>query len=378
MTMWLKRHHKKKWPNLSISQPDDACHVSIKDEHHSKRAIVEMCSEGFFAEHDYRYVQSDCAERVPEDLYDDMPVKESFQSCSDLQDEELYEKPVQRRGGGCYLANANELACPNASSFEPPYQNRHINVTKTDLEAEDLYDDISFQRNDGGHVTRSEKHADPKVLPAEPRYQNLWDVFAKSQVKEVYEGMTDADDYDDIAGAEEIMEDEYGIYEEIGDQSPDSRHAPSTDEHPSNCSSEVKSEKEFADSADEDFYEDIEGLVISQSVQAVSFKTPGNEGNAEAVGCDEFIGNPENSLIPAEEEVTPDDEPVYDEVGGLQETENTTGHQDATGYKELVPRTTEYMPLRKDQATCTTRNTSSVKKDAAKLNNRRRCHIIEN
>ena len=370
MTLWLKRHDRREWPDLSISQPDNACHVSIKDDHCSVRSIEEMCSEGFFAEHGYRYVQWDGAERVPEDLYDDMSV-----TCSHLQDEEVYDDPrlEQQRGGGCYLENTKKLAGPNIFSTEPRHQNGHIDVTETDLQGEELYDYIPCQRNDFGHVTRSEKHADRKVFPAD-----LWDVFAKSQVEEVYEGMSDADDYDDIADAEEIMEDKYGIYEEIGDQSPDSRHAPSTDEHPSNCSSEVKSEKEFADSADEDFYEDIEGLVISQSVQAVSFKTPGNEGNAEAVGCDEFIGNPENSLIPAEEEVTPDDEPVYDEVRGLQETENTTGHQDATGYKELVPRTTEYMPLRKGQATCTTRNTSSVKKDAAKLNNRRRCHIIEN
>ena len=44
MSLWLKNHEKIEWPELSISQPEDACHVSIRDEDHFERTIDEMCS----------------------------------------------------------------------------------------------------------------------------------------------------------------------------------------------------------------------------------------------------------------------------------------------------------------------------------------------
>ncbi len=363
MSFWLKRHDRNEWPDLSISQPDDACYVSIKDEHQFKRAIEEMCSEGFFKGHDYRYVQSDAAVRVPEVLYDDMCVREC---CSHLQDEDFYEDLDNQRGGDCDLANTKELNGQNANYIEPRYLKGHIGVTKTDLQGEELYDDVACQRND---VTRPEALAALKIISAEPHYQNVRSDVTKRAVEEVCDGMEDTEDYDDIADPEQSLEDDYGIYEEIGDQSPNSRHAASTDEHPENCCSENRSsnteediEREILHLADDELYEEIGGPVISQPVEDGSFKRPGNDESFEA--------ELENGSVTEEGELEADDEPVYDEVGRLQLVESTTVHQDTAGYKELLPR--EYMPLRRDEATFNTRHTSYVKKDVAKLNNRRR------
>lgn len=41
----------------------------------------------------------------------------------------------------------------------------------------------------------------------------------------------DYDAYDEISGEERIEEDEYGLYEEIGSQSPALYQSSSTDEH---------------------------------------------------------------------------------------------------------------------------------------------------
>ena len=376
MSLWLKRHDKTEWPDLSISQPEDAYHVSIKDEHHSVRAIEEMCSEGFFAEHDYRYVQSDGAVRVPEDLYDDMSVTKC---CSDLQDEDLYEDPAYelQRGASCYLANTKKHTGLNSYSIEPRYQNGHTGVTKTDLLGEEPYDDVVFQGSDSGHVGCLEKLADLTVVSAEPRYQNVRIDVTKGVVEDVHEEMTDAKVYDDITDKDQVVEDEFGIYEEIGGQSPDLCHAASTDEHPSNCSSENYSnnseediEREITDPADDELYEEIGGPEISQPFEAGSFTNPGNNKIAEAVNCGEVV----NGMLTTEndDDDDDDDEPVYAEVGDVQLPESTTRHQDTTAYNELLPR--DYMPLRRDQATFNSRDTNPFMKDVAKLNNRRRQH----
>ena len=364
MSLWLKRHDKTEWPDLSISQPEDAYHVSIKDEHHSVRAIEEMCSEGFFAEHDYRYVQSDGAVRVPDDLYDDMSVKKCF---SNLQDEDWYEDPAyqQPRGASCQFANTKEHTGLNAYSIKPRYQNGHTGVTKTDLLGEEPYDDVVCQGNDGGHMRCLEELADLTVVSPEPCY-------TKRAAEELYVEVPYVEVYDDITDKDQVVEDEFGIYEEIGGQSPDLCHAASTDEHPSNCSSENYSinleediEREITDPADDELYEEIGGPEISQPFEAGSFTNPGNNKIAEAVNCGEVV----NGMLTTEND---DDDPVYAEVGDVQLAESTTRHQDTTAYKELLPR--DYMPLRRDQATFNPRDTSPVMKDVAKLNNRRRQH----
>lgn len=387
MSLWLKHHEKSEWPDLSISQPEDACHVSIKDENQSERAIEEMCSEGFFTVHGYRYVEWDAtAERVPEELYDDLKGKDCTQSCSDLQDEDLYEEPDRpfacQLRGGCHLRSPQERPDPNASSIDPRYKNVQIDVTKTDLQEEEpQYDDV---RSLKGVV-------DMKVVFTKPRYRNVQIDATKAAVNEVTEVPSVDEVYDDIACEEQIEEDESEIYEEIGNQSPASCHSASTDERSKNVSSESylscaaeEAERETTDAEDDELYEEIEGAVISNSVEACSLKRPGNtgfNGSAEAVGCGVFIPNPENSSVAAEGEALIHDDPVYAEIGILQSADrrlnrntgcqSTTGNPDTTGYRELMPR--EYMSLRGGQASnLNSKDTSPAKKDVAKLNNRRR------
>lgn len=387
MSLWLKHHEKSEWPDLSISQPEDACHVSIKDENQSERAIEEMCSEGFFTVHGYRYVEWDAtAERVPEELYDDLKGKDCTQSCSDLQDEDLYEEPDRpfacQLRGGCHLRSPQERPDPNASSIDPRYKNVQIDVTKTDLQEEEpQYDDV---RSLKGVV-------DMKVVFTKPRYRNVQIDATKAAVNEVTEVPSVDEVYDDIACEEQIEEDESEIYEEIGNQSPASCHSASTDERSKNVSSESylscaaeEAERETTDAEDDELYEEIEGAVISNSVEACSLKRPGNtgfNGSAEAVGCGVFIPNPENSSVAAEGEALIHDDPVYAEIGILQLADrrlnrntgcqSTTGNPDTTGYRELMPR--EYMSLRGGQASnLNSKDTSPAKKDVAKLNNRRR------
>lgn len=387
MSLWLKHHEKSEWPDLSISQPEDACHVSIKDENQSERAIEEMCSEGFFTVHGYRYVEWDAtAERVPEELYDDLKGKDCTQSCSDLQDEDLYEEPDRpfacQLRGGCHLRSPQERPDPNASSIDPRYKNVQIDVTKTDLQEEEpQYDDV---RSLKGVV-------DMKVVFTKPRYRTVQIDATKAAVNEVTEVPSVDEVYDDIACEEQIEEDESEIYEEIGNQSPASCHSASTDERSKNVSSESylscaaeEAERETTDAEDDELYEEIEGAVISNSVEACSLKRPGNtgfNGSAEAVGCGVFIPNPENSSVAAEGEALIHDDPVYAEIGILQSADrrlnrntgcqSTTGNPDTTGYRELMPR--EYMSLRGGQASnLNSKDTSPAKKDVAKLNNRRR------
>lgn len=429
MSLWLKNHEKSEWPDLSISQPEDAYHVSIKDENHSERAIEEMCSEGFFTVHGYRYVQCNAtAQRVPEELYDDFKGKDCTQSSSYLQDEDLYEEALTcQLRGGCNPRSPQELPDPNSFTIDPRYKNVWVDVTKTDLQEEDPYDEIAGQYDDCLHLIKEVVHlkdvsteprfqnvqigvtktnlqeeelyddvrstkgvVDSKMVPPEPRCQNVQFGVAKTAVDMVTEVLRDDEDYDDISFEEQIEEDQ-SLYEEIGNQSPALCQSSSTDEHSKNCSSENEHSyiaedvgSETADPEDEELYEEIAGAVTSNSVEACSFKNPGSSGcseSSEAVGCDEFTSNPEHGSVSIEGEVQNHDDPVYAEIGSLQLADIRLNHNaggqstpdspDTPGYRELMPR--EYMSLRREQAsTLNPKDASPAKRDVAKLNNRRR------
>ncbi|XP_068725930.1 uncharacterized protein [Montipora capricornis] len=57
MQLWLKTHNEGESPDLSVSQETDAPHVLGEDSHPSERNIERMCSEEFFAQHRYKYVE---------------------------------------------------------------------------------------------------------------------------------------------------------------------------------------------------------------------------------------------------------------------------------------------------------------------------------
>ena len=57
MTLWLANHDQSEWPDLSICQTEDACHVTDTKKHPSKDVIEKMCTDEFFAKHKYKYVK---------------------------------------------------------------------------------------------------------------------------------------------------------------------------------------------------------------------------------------------------------------------------------------------------------------------------------
>ena len=59
MRSWLQSHDESKWPDLSICQTEDACHVTDLKSHPSKEEIENMCPDEFFAKHKYTYVDND-------------------------------------------------------------------------------------------------------------------------------------------------------------------------------------------------------------------------------------------------------------------------------------------------------------------------------
>lgn len=351
MSLWLKNHEKSEWPDLSISQPEDACHVSIRDKNHFERAIEEMCSEGFFTVHGYKYVQWDDAkaERVDDCMmYDDVDWKDSTQSASDLQAEELYEyvPPAYQLRSGCGLRSPQELPDLNAFSVDPRYKNVRVDVTKTDLQEEEAYDDV---RSIEG------------VVSTEPRVTNT----AVDMVNEV---LGHDETYDDISDE---------IYEEIGNQPPALCHSAGTDEHSKVFCPESKNlytaeevERKTSDLEDEDLYEEIQGPFISNTVKACGSKSPQSS---------DFTTNAENGSVAGKGKEEIHDDPLYAEIGSLQLADtdqnrgcqSTAGNPDTTGYRELLPR--EYMSLKREQAsTFNPKDSSPSKKDVAKLNNRRR------
>ena len=92
MQVWLRSHDKREWPDLSIRQPDDACHVLDTDKHPDKHNIDRMCSEGFFAKHSYRYVHKLDAEGDDE-TYSSCMSRESSERKKSSSGSPEYEGP---------------------------------------------------------------------------------------------------------------------------------------------------------------------------------------------------------------------------------------------------------------------------------------------
>ena len=55
MRFWLARHDENEWPDLTICQTEDACHVKDLKSRPSEKVIEKMCSDEFFTEHEYKY-----------------------------------------------------------------------------------------------------------------------------------------------------------------------------------------------------------------------------------------------------------------------------------------------------------------------------------
>lgn len=97
MQLWLTTHNEEDWPDLSVSQEIDVPHVLGGDSHPSEGNIEKMCSEEFYAQHRYKYVE--CS-----DVYGS---KEPFEKSVNPSDSLPYEN-------SCQVGEANEsdYLCP--------------------------------------------------------------------------------------------------------------------------------------------------------------------------------------------------------------------------------------------------------------------------
>ena len=99
MRRWLETHKKGEYPDLSITQENDAFHVLPESRHPSEESIMRMCSPDFFSQHKYKYVER------------------SIEEFGNPPTSPPYEEPVLDHSKDCVakVATSNEdlgYACP--------------------------------------------------------------------------------------------------------------------------------------------------------------------------------------------------------------------------------------------------------------------------
>ena len=101
MRSWLERHDENEWPDLTICQTEDACHVTDLESHPSEEVIEKMCSDEFFTKHKYKYVDvpSVTVRDDEDDVYSCCPKVENPEGneCLDISsDYDITPHPVER------------------------------------------------------------------------------------------------------------------------------------------------------------------------------------------------------------------------------------------------------------------------------------------
>ncbi|XP_068675220.1 uncharacterized protein [Montipora foliosa] len=150
MQLWLRTHNEEEWPDLSVSQGIDVPHVLGEDSHPSEGNIEKMCSEEFYAQHRYKYVERS-------DVYCPKEQIEKFVNPS-------YSPPYEN---SCQVGEANEsdYLCPVTETFTMNVhyekwikENQNaIYVNDRSSEDEPRYDDV---RKRGVNLSRLELGGD--------------------------------------------------------------------------------------------------------------------------------------------------------------------------------------------------------------------------
>ena len=95
MRRWLETHKKEEYPDLSITQENDAFHVLPEGGHPSEESIMRMCSSEFFSKHKYKYVESPM----------NIKLDQTFEDCRNPLPSPPYEEPVLRQSQACAAKN---------------------------------------------------------------------------------------------------------------------------------------------------------------------------------------------------------------------------------------------------------------------------------
>ena len=91
MRRWLKTHKEEEYPDLSITQENDAFHVLPESRHPSEESIMRMCSPDFFSQHKYKYVERPT----------DFGLEESFEESGNPPESPPYDEPVRDNSQDC-------------------------------------------------------------------------------------------------------------------------------------------------------------------------------------------------------------------------------------------------------------------------------------
>ena len=92
MKFWLDSHKKKEWPDLSICQPEDACHVLKEEDRTRDEDIEKMCPKGFFTKHEYQYnysAEEEDEDEEEEEGYEDI---EKYLSMTSPEENQTYSE----------------------------------------------------------------------------------------------------------------------------------------------------------------------------------------------------------------------------------------------------------------------------------------------
>ena len=97
MRRWLKTHKEEEYPDLSITQENDAIHVLPESRHPSEESIVRMCSPDFFSQHKYKYVERPI----------DFELEESFEESGNPPESPAYDEPDRDHSQHCVAKGAS-------------------------------------------------------------------------------------------------------------------------------------------------------------------------------------------------------------------------------------------------------------------------------
>ena len=155
MKQWLKTHNKEEYPDLSITQGNDAFHVLEESCHPPEESIERMCSPEFFSKHKYKYVESPM----------NIKLDQTFEDCGNSLASPLYEEPVLRHSQACVgkiVARNKDIALDYAypmneegyeSKRSPPFSIHNKNQTSIPMGTEHQCP----RENRGNQVDMTEK-----------------------------------------------------------------------------------------------------------------------------------------------------------------------------------------------------------------------------
>lgn len=126
MQLWLQIHDKSKWPDLRVSQSEDAFHVIDTPLHPPKDDIVAMCSEDFFAKHSYEY----------QEVYGTPPISSSQSAGNEKCRKEMASAVVSVPSG-----DADDCVEELNGDMDPVNWQMHFNQQKEQPDAGNKVDD---------------------------------------------------------------------------------------------------------------------------------------------------------------------------------------------------------------------------------------------